>query len=659
MRSMLREGGNLTPTARTLWEIQERSCSLPVETATNVYMDVQSRRQQAEKRGQQRREAVKDADTLRAYQQETKRLFLECLGGVDELESGFRVTDLLDCGGYVIEKLLLQPRKGTWATANVYVPKTEGTKPAVLVTVGHDDRGKADPEYQYLAQKLCHQGMIVLVLDPLGQGERFEHYEPELSFQPIQGCSGEHDLLNWKGNLLGLPVARYFVQDGLAALNYLCARPDVDAGRIGLTGHSGGGTQTIMLMGAAGDRFAAAAPCAYVTDNQAMMDTGIDPDDEMLWPGSMAAGLDYVDLLAGAAPKPVRFLTDRQDFFPREGTLRTLEKARALWASAGSETLPDMDTAESGHSYTNALADSAAAFFGRHLQANERQEDFQFVSRSPEALWCTPQGQVKLFDPALRTIHDEMKDALAALAPAADKAKAWLENILHLDELKEWIEPRVFNEGICGHVQYRHLLWRPQEGYWNSGVLLRDFRQEDKALPTVIALWPEGTARLCEHSTWIHRTLQRGHQVLVVNLAASGALMPSRLGNTSMYVGWSTMYNLNAYLMQLGDSLFALRTRQTAAAVRLMSGWQETSEEISLYAQGEFSRYADIAAWLTETPVYSDENYQTWSEIVRDDFHDQTNTHEWVLPGALRYFDAPDVRRALAELGLLAQNPSK
>ena len=659
MRSMLRENENLSPTARTLWEIQERSCSLPVETATNVYMDVQSRRAEAEKHGQARREAVKDMASLRAYQAETTQLFLDCLGGVDEPETGFSVTGTLDCGSYQIEKLLLQPRKGTWATANVYVPKKEGVKPAVLVTVGHDDRGKADPEYQYLAQRLCREGMVALVLDPLGQGERFEHYEPGLDFQPIQGCSGEHDLLNWKGNLLGLPLARYFVQDGLAALNYLCSRPDVDESRIGLTGHSGGGTQTIMLMAAAGDRFAAAAPCAYVTDNQAMMDTAIDPDDEMLWPGSIAAGLDYVDLLAGVAPKPVCILTDRQDFFPREGTLRTLEKACALWRAAGSRILPDMITAESAHAYARSLAISAATFFCAHLKAEKAQEDFAFVSRSPEMLWCTPKGQVKLFDPAMRTVHDELKDALANIRRDHDALEEWLAASLHLDKVKEKPEPRVFNEGVCGHVQYRHILWRPEEGYWNSGVFLRDFRQAGKALPTVIALWPEGTARIAQHSAWIHRTLKNGYQVLVMNVSASGALLPARLGNTSMYVGWSTMYNLNAYLMQLDDSLFALRTRQAVSAVQLADGWHESAREISFYAEGEFSRYADLAAWITRTPVCSDENYQTWTEIVTDDFHDQTNTHEWVLPGALRYFDAPDIRRELSVLGLLAPDPSK
>ena len=44
----------------------------------------------------------------------------------------------------------------------------------------------------------------------------------------------------------------------------------------------------------------------------------------MLWPGSLAQGLDYVAFLAGIAPCPLLLLTDRHDFFPREGTLCTL-----------------------------------------------------------------------------------------------------------------------------------------------------------------------------------------------------------------------------------------------------------------------------------------------------------------------------------------------
>ena len=670
MQSMLHEGAKMSPNARTLWEIQDRLNRLPVESASNVYTDVLRRREKCALIGEKRRSAVKDAASLLSYQQEVRGLFLECIGGLPQIPAGEpKMIAREDKGGYTLEKLLLQPREGTWATANVYVPNNmKKPAPAVLVTIGHDDRGKADPEYQYLAQLLVKAGMIVLLLDPLGQGERFEHFELDMDYQPIQGCSGEHDLLDWKAKLIGQSLARYFIQDGICALDYLASREDVDASRIGLTGHSGGGTQTSMLMMAAGDRFAAAAPCAYTSDHRAMMETGIDPDNEMLWPGCIAKGLDYVDLVAGVAPNPVLFLTNQHDFFPREGTLRTLADARALWQKCGSAHTVEMATAQSQHAYPHSLAQAVCAFFAQHLQADVQDvqallTDFTFAPVEPSALWCTPEGQVIKYDPGMRTVHDELVAEMRRLqkeraALTEEVLTAELAKLLRIDALDKLPQPRVFAEGTCGHVQYRSIIWRPEDYYWNSGTLLRDLRQGDKPLKTIIGLWPEGTARLTEHSDWIHRCMQRGYQVLVMDVAGSGAMVPARLGNTDMYAGWSTMYNLNAYLMQLDDSFFALRTRQIVAAVRMLSGWKEADGAI-LFAQKEFSRYADAAAMLTGTPVCSDEDFQPWEEIVEEKYHDQTWSHAWVLPGGLKLYDEPELKSMLCRKGLLCADPSR
>ena len=670
MRSLLHEGASMAPSARTLWEIQSRLNRLPVESASNVYVDVLRRREVCAAIGQARLTNVHDAESLKAFQQETRALFLDCIGGLPApAHQEARITARTEHENYILEKVLLSPRKGALATTNVYVPRNGCSQhPAVLVTIGHDDRGKADPEYQYLAQLLVKAGMLVLLLDPLGQGERFEHYEPDMDYQPIQGCSGEHDLLDWKAKLLGQSLARYFIQDGICALDYLSSRKDVDASRIGLTGHSGGGTQTSMLMMAAGDRFSCAAPCAYTSDQRAMMETGIDPDNEMLWPGSIAKGLDYVDLVAGVAPRPVLLLTNQHDFFPREGTLRTLAAARKLWAAAGSEHTVEMATATSQHAYPHSLSQAVTKFFMQHLAApvqdfNALTADFAFSPVEPSALWCTPAGQVIKYDPAMRTVHDELKDVMTRLKEARaalteEDVTAALSRMLRTAELDERPEPRVFAEGICGHYQYRCVIWRPQDGHWNSGVFLRDFRQGDKPLPTVIGLWPEGTQRIAEHSAWIHRCVQRGYQVLVMDVAGSGALVPAQLGNTEMYAGWSTMYNLDAYLMQLDDSFFALRTRQIIAALRMVSAWPE-AERALLYAEKEFSRYADLAALLTNTPAASDSDLQTYEEIVTEKYHDQTWSHAWVLPGALEVFDAPEIKTLLTRKGLSIADPSR
>lgn len=669
VRSMLREGETLRPTARTLWEIQQLAGKLPVETATNLYLDILRQLQEALGRGEGRRAAA--LQELPRCQQQTRELFLNCIGGLPEPEgSPARLIGRESYGAFTLERVLLSPAPGALASANVYIPAgRDGRGPALLLVVGHTDRGKADPEYQYVAQAMAHAGLLTLVLDPLGEGERFEHYEQGLDFQPIQGCSGEHDLLDWKCKLLGESLARYFIRDGLCALDYLASRADVDPGRIALSGHSGGGAQTLMLMLAAGERFACAAPCAYVSDVRAMLECGVDPDNEMVWPGSLAAGLDDIDFLLGMAPKPLLLLSTQQDFFPREGTLRTLQRARSLWQALGGPA-PELATASSQHAYTPSLAQAAARFFSRQLLGKEA--DFSSFSFSPlpdRQLWCTPEGILPKAFPGMRTLHDSLCGKLEALRRRREglslpQVREWLQGAAHCGRIAHAIAPRVYAEGVCGHYLYRCICWRPQEGYWNNGILLRDMRQPpppnaDAPLPTAIALWPQGTARLSEHAHWLHCACAGGWQVLVMDTAASGPLLPAPLGGSNMYIGWGTMYKLHTYLLQLGDSLFGLRLRQVLAALRMLKAWPEADgKRLLLYAEGEPSRLAGTAALLSGIPVCADSGYQPYEQIVRERYHDQTNTHEWIFPGALQWLDADKMQHWIQSEGLQAPDPA-
>ncbi len=653
MRSMLENGGTLRPNARTLWEIQEKAMRPPAETAANLYMEICARAKEALKRGEARRAAVRDGETLKAYQQEVRRLFFQCIGGLPPpFAASAQVVDKQAYGFFSLEKVLLEPREGSFATAAVYTPLGErGPRPAVLLLIGHTDLGKADPEYQYVAQLLAFAGFVVLALDPFGEGERFEHYESGIDLQPIQGCSGEHDLMDWKCKLLGVSLARYFIGDAIAALDYLSSRPDVDENRVGLTGHSGGGTQVCMMMLAAGERFACAAPCTYVTDTRAMLEGGVDPDNEMIWPGSVEKGIDYVDLLAGIAPKPLMILAAENDFFPLEGTKRTLRAARALWRAAGG-TPPEMTTAPHAHAYSPALAMAAARFFLRHLSREEPDlASFAFAPLPPEALRCTPDGMLLKAFPRMRTLQDELNGLLAEIASKRESGpEAWIGDAVGMDSADP-SPPRVYGEGICGHYAWRAVLWRVHEGHWNNGVFLRDMRQDDRKLPTVIALWPEGIARLAEHSAWIHQACRNGWQVLVMDTAAEGSLLPGPLGSSSLYIGWGTLYKLSAYLIQLGDSLCALRVRDVLAAWEMVRKWPE-AERVCLYAQGEMSRYAELAALVRGITCHTDALCPPYEEIVTEKYHDQTHTHAWIFPGVLRHTDTKAMRDRLSLRGL-------
>ena len=664
MRSVLEDGGTLRPNARTLWEIREKALREPAEAAGSLYAEILARAREGLRRGEARRDAVRDAESLRAYQREVKRLFLECIGGLPPVKGGaVRAGDRKDFGFFSLEKVVLETGEGSLATAAVYTPRgREGRLPAVLLLIGHTDLGKADPEYQLVAQTLACAGFAVLALDPFGEGERFEHYEKEIDLQPIQGCSGEHDLMDAKCKLLGVSLARWFIRDGIAALDYLCSRPDVDPSRVGLTGHSGGGTQVCMMMLAAGERFACAAPCCYVTDTRAMLEGGVDPDNEMVWPGSVEKGIDYVDLLAGIAPKPLMILAAENDFFPMEGTRRTLEEARRLWRAVNGPE-PEMATAPHAHAYSPALARAAAAFFLRHLSGEEKDlSALPFTLLPPEEMRCTPEGTLLKAFPGMRTLQDEVRGLLErAVRERESDPEAWLAASVRPEDARAG-EPRVYGEGICGHYAWRAALWRAGEGHWNNGVLLRDMRLGDRELPTAVALWPEGLARLAERSDWIHRACRQGWQVMVTDLSAEGSLLPAPLGS-SMYIGWGTMYKISAYLMQLGDSLCALRVRDALAACETARRLPGTDpDRVCLYAERDAARYAEFASLLKGIPCHTDSLCQSYEEIAGEKYHDQTHTYAWMFPGVLRHTDTAAVRDQLSRRGLrmgdMAETPA-
>jgi hypothetical protein len=107
--------------------------------------------------------------------------------------------------------------------------------------------------------------MIVLAYDIVSEGERLQHYDPELGASKVGRPTGEHSLAAWQTAPVGDHVSRYFIWDAIRGLDYLAARPDVDAQRLGAFGCSGGGTITAFLS-ALDERVKATATACYVTD---------------------------------------------------------------------------------------------------------------------------------------------------------------------------------------------------------------------------------------------------------------------------------------------------------------------------------------------------------------------------------------------------------
>ncbi|WP_204366367.1 alpha/beta hydrolase family protein [Natrialba taiwanensis] len=198
-----------------------------------------------------------------------RTLFRSRLGGLPDrvAEPTVRTTELVRRDGYRIESVVFESRPKFHVTANCYVPTGDGPHPAVLFLCGHHDAAKVTPENQRACHELARNGFVVLIVDPIAQGERHQYRDLETGERLVGGGGGvfAHCHAGQKCFYAGTTLARYMIHDARCGLDYLADRPTVDPERIGVVGSSGGGIQTAFLS-MLDERVAAAAPCCAITE---------------------------------------------------------------------------------------------------------------------------------------------------------------------------------------------------------------------------------------------------------------------------------------------------------------------------------------------------------------------------------------------------------
>ncbi|MCI0360207.1 MAG: hypothetical protein L0211_17150, partial [Planctomycetaceae bacterium] len=183
----------------------------------------------AESRSLLAKSALKSKADAEAFVREVQGRIRECFGPEPERTPlKPRITGIVERDAYNIEKVIFESRPDFLVTANLYVPK--GRKfplPGVVGTCGHSANGKAAEPYQSFAQGLARQGYVVLIFDPLGQGERLQYVDDML--KPKQGIGvSEHLLAGNQQFLVGEFLGAWRAWDGIRALDYLLTRDEVD-----------------------------------------------------------------------------------------------------------------------------------------------------------------------------------------------------------------------------------------------------------------------------------------------------------------------------------------------------------------------------------------------------------------------------------------------
>lgn len=347
-------------------------------------------------RRRQKLRSFSGAADWRRHCQEVRARFRAALGPMPERTPlNPRVTGVLERDGYVVEKLLIESQPGFFATANLYRPKgVRSPAPAVLNPVGHWAHSKAQDVVQARGIGLARKGYVALIYDPVGQGERSQFWDEKAGSNPLPASTSQHSAVCNPCFLIGQTVINYMVWDGVRMLDYLESRPEVDGGRFGCTGASGGGTYT-MFMAAYDERIRAAVPvCSTSTYERLLADSRIgEPCQDPV--ASYRDDMDMADLLMCAAPAAVRIVAATYDFFPLIGAREVYLDLKDCYSALDIPERADLTEVPAHHDYNRPMREAMYAWFNRWL-GNEGADAAEppFEPEPPERLWCTKTGQV-------------------------------------------------------------------------------------------------------------------------------------------------------------------------------------------------------------------------------------------------------------------------
>ncbi len=607
--------------------------------------------------GDAARDAITSPTKLAARQEEIRKRFLASLGGLPPGDTPLNAQSLgiVEGAGFRVEKIVYESRPRNYVTANLYLPNDLGDpRGAVLFLCGHHQQAKHNPEYQTVCQYLVQAGLIVLAQDPIGQGERLSYYETSLQDAVVAWGTREHDYAGAQCLAIGDTLARYFLHDSMRSVDYLRSRPEVDGLRIGVTGNSGGGTQTCLMM-LADERIAAAAPATFIMSRQSYLLTGGPQDAEQIWPGFTASGFDHEDILIAMAPRPIRVLAVTSDFFPIEGTRRTVARCKRFWKLCGVPDGLDLVEDDSSHAYTVPLARAAARFFARTLLGTDPALDNARIAPfAPERLWCTTSGQVRgelANAAAVPEANRERAHALGEKRHALprshrrDLALAWLTEKVFRDRQRCDLNPRFYFSGRMEEIAVQSALWRSQEDLFAHGFILRDYRLADRSLPVTMAVWDGGTDSLSPHWEWLRQECAEERAVLVLDVSGVGPLAPhSYLGN-GLHELYGVIHKLATDLLWLDDDLVSLRTFDVLRALDMVARWPGLdASDIRCYACGRQGVYGRLAGLIDpriqNVEVVQAFEYGAWAESR---YYDLNGIYSVILNGILQHFDLPEL----------------
>ena len=475
------------------------------------------------------------------------------------------VRDRIERDDYTVEKVYFESMPGFFVTGTLFRPRTPGPHPAVLCPHGHwkdarfiirsdaemkkelDSGGERFAEsgrsmFQSLGVQLARMGIVAFVYDMLGNSDS-NQIGYELAHKFAKQRPEMNTVENWG---LFSPQAETHVQsiaglqtwNSMRIIDFLTTLPDVDPSRIGVTGASGGGTQTLLLS-VVDPRVT--VQCPAVMPSTAMQG-GCTCENASL----LRVNTGNIELVAMFAPKPAG-MTAANDWTKELATKGFPDLQKHYVLMGAPENVALWAHLQFGHNYNIVSRENIYGWFNTHFHLNlpaDRliEREYPLLQREQLTVWdaqhpAPPAGddfERKL----LRWWTDDAQAQLAKSPEVFEKVArpAWKALIgwtgYREGQVRQWHALTVTGQGKTYHAEV--FIARDEVAGFERPIL--EINPANPKPGTVLWLDEHGKAGpICR----LRRTAPRGLPITGSGLARGGG-RSFRAGRIPG--GWQTVY---------------------------------------------------------------------------------------------------------------------
>jgi dienelactone hydrolase len=612
-------------------------------------------------------EQMRSREEVARRQDEVRARFLASLGEFPERTPlNPQVVDRIEFSGYTLEKLLYESRPHYFVPANLYVPQhITPPFPTMLVSCGHYANGKAAREYQSTCIGLARKGCLVMIVDPMGQGERQDYFDSDLGKSMLGGPVMEHHYAGDPAYLLGFPFPHHRVWDKMRALDFLYGRDDVDRERLGCVGHSGGGAMAVLMAAA---------------DERIRLTVASSPGGSCEWtvlPGGASSEERLADLLTLFAPRPLLVYYGEEEAGWQTG--QRLEPLLAkIYATSGAPEAFHVCSTPGGHDHDRAKREQVYGWVDRWFLGGAQGAAEPELEPEPDAVvQCTATGQVNtaLDSRPLWKVHRDLAGELRPRRPAPatpEAAAAYRKEIVAAMRQRLGAMPAVVplearvrdrHPVAEGRVAVERLSFAVEEGVRIPAVFFEPADRDGERRPALLYIHEAGKAAEAGAGGLFELLARHGHRVLAIDARGLGetALHGAPHGDGTGLTAHGSLFGHDAVhavrILSFGRTLFGmrlldtlraseyLRTRPDVDAHRVHVAGRGMGALLALYAVAVEPRLAGALCeegLLTYESVVSHREYAHFLNVF--------------LPGVLRDYDLPDVAACVAPRPLMLLN---